>query len=53
MGTDERLSRHQLRHFEHVCPFGKVVPRRMKNVMQRLGVGYHQVVFLSGDHMVG
>jgi len=49
MGTDERLSRHQFRHFEHVRLFGKVVPGRVKNVMQRLGVGYHQVVFLSRD----
>ena len=46
MGTDERLSRHQLGHFEHIRPFGKVVPRRVKNVMQRPGVSYHQVVFL-------
>ena len=49
MGTDERLSRHQFRRFPHVRPFGKVVPGRVKNVMQRLGVSYHQVVFLSRD----
>jgi len=49
MGTDECLSCHQLRRFPHVRPFGKVVPGRMQNVMQRLGVSYHQVVFLSRD----
>ena len=49
MGTDECLSRHQLCRFPHVRPFGKVVPGGVQNVMQRLGVGYHQVVFLSRD----
>jgi hypothetical protein len=27
-------------HFEDIRPFGKVVRRRVKNVIQRLGVGY-------------